>query len=208
MISPKVIAIIDAYTFLITYMAKIIWSPKPWNHPPRSRFPLVLQPNQVVDSVPEQSKSKAIRSSPAKLTQPCHGPRRPWRGTSPNACPQMTQPAACFARQQLGSTQRAGELAHIQPPVEATFVERMPAVAQLPHLIPRLQILQANHAHGFPAVPSPRRSLNEAREFHHWQPRLDRQGRSNLRCQRGMGFRISEWNRRLRVRAEAEVEEN
>lgn len=29
MISPKVIAIIDAYTFLITYMAKIIWSPKP-----------------------------------------------------------------------------------------------------------------------------------------------------------------------------------
>lgn len=74
--------------------------------------------------------------------------------------------------QQASPAQRAGGLTHVHPPVHALEVEAMAAVAELPHLVRRLQFSQANDA-GRVLMHLPLH--RQAPKLHHPQPLLYRQ---------------------------------
>lgn len=62
--------------------------------------------------------------------------------------PPTAKQAPSLTWQQVGPTERARHLSQVDPPVDAADVEGVGAVAQPPHLIRRLQPLQAHPARG------------------------------------------------------------
>jgi len=75
----------------------------------------------------------------------------------------------------VGAAQRARHLAQVDPAVDAARVERVGAVAQPPHLVRRLQPLQAHPARRLRPRPRPRRrSRHQLQELDEREPLLHR----------------------------------
>lgn len=95
-------------------------------------------------------------------------------------------------RQNVRPAHRTADLTLVQPLVDANLVERVPAVAELPDLVPQLQPLQAEGADGgivdgvCAAAPG---KAGQGSEFDHRELGLDRRRRGPGRS--GLGGRRS-----------------